>query len=177
MHNQPDLSFELLHLITVISNRITLVFKKCNLTSAQMYTLVYLNSHGNIYRQDQKIILRDRFTNILKQTFKLNKDQVSDLLKEIYDNDFIDDFYITKVELQEITGSSRGRTRVLGITKRGVKKVGEFGAELVRLHRELTQKNSKLLCPPDAKSPGVLGAGITAFLAVQEVSAVPKVDV
>lgn len=174
MEESPPISFELLHLISVLSNRIDIVFERCNLSSSQMYTLVYLQSFGVPYKQDQKIILRDRFTKILKQTFNCNKDQVSDLLKEMYDDGLIGDFSISKEEMQETLGLSSGRTRVLSIKRKGVRKVAEFGDELRKLHFELTQHGSKLLCPPESDSPGPLGMAITFFLAAQAEPVVQK---
>ena len=175
MSSHPDLSFELLHLISVLSNRIDIVFKRCGLSAAQMYTLVYINSHGRKNRQNKKIIRRARFTNILKRTFVCNKDQVSDLLRDIYDDGLIDDFFITKEELETLFDDSSGLTRVLSITNKGVRKVAKFGDELRKLHHELMQPKSSLLCPPDADNPGILGNAIPEFLVLQAMSAVPKI--
>jgi hypothetical protein len=167
--DSPELSFELLHLISAVSNRIDTAFRKCGLSVSQMYTLMYLHANGREFRRNQKIVQRDRFTKILKKTFRHSKDQVSDSLIELREAGLIDDFTIPRAEMKAHFGLG-GRTRVLAINNKGAKKVKEFGAELRKLHLELKQPNSSLLCPPESKHPGDLGKGIIAFLAAQDLS-------
>ncbi len=168
MSKQVDASFEILHLVSILSLRFSNVFIKCDLDVEQVYTLVYINSYGKLYPQKDnneiKLVQRDQIGKILEDIFHCDKNRRTELIKDLYHKDLVDDFYLTKSEKDAIFGE--GKTRVLSLTENGSKKTDEFTNELKNLFYELTDTNHNLLFLPQTSRKGKIAMMLVGFLKI-----------
>lgn len=159
----PRYSFEIVHLIAVMSVRIERIFKTCKLDPLQMYVLADITSNGRKIRSEQ-VLLRDQMTKKLKVIFGCNDDRVAELLREIYEHGLIDDFHLTKEEQMAAFNTDKGRRRVLSVKRKGTAKVELLVKELRKLYRELLKPKCPLLLVPNESDLGIVGSTITIFL-------------
>lgn len=173
--SQIAVSFEIIHLIVVLSKRFEEVFAKSALSKEQVYALAYTDSVGQDFEiegKKRRIVQRTRMIRILRDIFGCNDTRAGELLNKIEQTRLIEAYRLTAQERMELFGD--GQNKVFYVTQAGDDKIKEIVSELKHILTDITGGNQTLLMPPFAVGVGTIAKGIMLFLNVY--SYLPRAD-
>jgi len=168
MNGSPKPSFEIIHMISAVLVELNAVFENCELAVQQLYVLAYIDSHGRMTRAGQKVLLRTTVTKILKEVFKCNDNKVSGWVNELLTLEFLGETTLSKDEKAKLFLVQKGRGKAVFIGKKGSAKLSFFVQQLIKVRRELTKKNSKLLKAPQTREYGPIASSLHFFLSAYQ---------
>lgn len=150
MNNKNDVSFEVLHLITILYKKFQNVYSNCEIKAEEIYILAYLNSFGKpstYFNRPTKILQRGVLKQILINQFSCDKNSSSDVVVKMCVKDLVYKDQITLDEKRAMFGD--GQTTIIGLTDQGKNKLNQFTINLEDLYNNIIDSEMKFFDFPD----------------------------
>ncbi len=165
MRDKFHVSFEVLHLVSTISQRFNVIFERSGLSREKMYALSYIHAFGIEISVDNiaiRIFQRSRLVKIIMEVFRCDRTKTNKLINEMRKAGLIRVYELTPEEKSSYYGD--GQNETLYLTEKGMAKLSAVIGDLTTLLGDLISRDSRMLLPPDASQLGFVASKIVWLL-------------
>jgi len=160
-------SFEVLHLLFGVSNRLEQAFAKSGLKPEDAYLLAYINDRGgssksNQSNRDVRVVPQARTLEILESAIGCPDGRGRAAFNRLATSGFLALKKLTPAEKDAL--NITGTTQAYYLTLKGQEKLIDVVHRMMELREELLSPVPRILVPPGDNKVGLVGNGIQFFL-------------
>jgi hypothetical protein len=162
-------SFEVLHLLFGVSNRLEKAFKVCGLTPEGAYIIAYINARGQHSTSMNsgrpiRLIPRPSTLKTLQEVMGCNKDRANETFNQLSTDGLILAKGLEENEKKAL--GFKGTNEGYYLTEKGEQKLADVVTKMISVRDELMSPGAEILVPPGDSTIGSIGKDIQFFLRI-----------